>query len=237
MTFLRKLKFVFIVSISLPSLYACALYGYETTYSAKSTEVWVVDADTNKPIEGVTAVAHWELSAGEMSARSRLVQLQIMEAVTDENGRLYFPAWGPKQNPTAIGYLDWNDPEIILFKTGYKAEFLRNYPLSQPRLGALRYSDWDGKTVKMQKVVSDKSYLENRRYMNYLIDTTLTGEAKACDWKHAPKTIAALLDEERLLGEKAYTTSSLVSTLRSNERYFSDNGCGSARAFLEGLRR
>ena len=58
MTFLRKLKFVYIVAISLLSLQACALIGYDSIYSAKSTEVWVVDADTNKPVEGVTAVAH-----------------------------------------------------------------------------------------------------------------------------------------------------------------------------------
>ncbi|MEN8107236.1 MAG: hypothetical protein ABFS22_04440, partial [Pseudomonadota bacterium] len=30
-------------------------------YSAESTEGWVIDADTKKPVEGVIVVANWQL--------------------------------------------------------------------------------------------------------------------------------------------------------------------------------
>jgi hypothetical protein len=214
---------------------ACA--SYEARYSAKSIEAWVVDADTNAPIEGVIVLANWEIRAGEWQAGSRIIHLKILETVTAQDGRFYFPSWGPEPNPSAIGYIGFNDPELILFKSGFGYMALANMVLSEPRPGPVRYSDWDGKTIKMRKAVSDTTYLDQFGSLNRLLDSRLTSPDGPCEWRRVPRMIAALMHEElRLRGKGLIGISSLTSRLKTNEEYFSRNGCGSVNTFLNNLK-
>src|SRR6266849_1854255 len=80
--------------ICLLPLQACA-----TTYSAEPIEAWVVDADSGQPIEGVVVTANWELEIGTLGGNIPVGQIMVMETVTDQKGRFYFPAWGPKAVP------------------------------------------------------------------------------------------------------------------------------------------
>ncbi|MBK8568958.1 MAG: hypothetical protein IPN81_02740 [Nitrosomonadales bacterium] len=75
---------------------------HATVYSAEAIDAQIVDAKTNQPLEGVIVVAHWEVERVvptlfrscllEMT-RADAFQLQIVETVTDANGRFHFPAW------------------------------------------------------------------------------------------------------------------------------------------------
>jgi hypothetical protein len=196
----------------------------------------VVDAETNQPLEGVTVLASWEVEAGEMAARSKVYRIKLLEAVTDKNGRFYFPAWGPEPNPSLIGYIGFADPAFILFKPGYRWESRSNIVVSQPRPGALRYSDWDGKTVKMRRTVSDAAYLDNISRLRDELDLILTSGEEPCNWKRAPKMVKAVMLEEQRLKERGLTNFlSLTSRLRTSEEYFLKSGCGSVNAFLDGL--
>ncbi|MCF6199453.1 MAG: hypothetical protein L3J67_08665 [Hyphomicrobiaceae bacterium] len=61
-----------------------------TRYSAEPIEGWVIDADTKKPIEGVIVVANWQLHKSTIGGRIPAAHLNIMETLTDKNGRFFF---------------------------------------------------------------------------------------------------------------------------------------------------
>jgi hypothetical protein len=216
-------------------LQACA--AYQPAYSAKAIEAWVVDSTMRRPVEGVVAVAHWELSAGAMSARSRLVQLKILETATDRNGRLFFPAWGPELNPTALGYIEFNDPGIVLFKSGFAPMVLHNQVLSQPRPGALRESDWNGKTIALRSAAADeKAYLRELEFFNQALEG-IVREGSACDWASLPMMLKAVHAERQLMESKgirggAFGISSVDRFLVANAERFSGPQCGSPKQFF-----
>jgi hypothetical protein len=132
------------------SLAACA-----STYSAKPITAIVVDAETGEPLEGVNVVAQWILHGPTwVSAGS----LEVDEAVTDKDGRFHIPGWGPKEVPgdlpsgTRLGNAD---PKLTFFKSGYNVKNLGN-ELQPQRLRPendipIRYSDWDGKVIKLER--------------------------------------------------------------------------------------
>lgn len=102
-------------------LQACA-----TIYSAKPITATVVDAESGEPLEGVNVVAHWVMhdpawrSAGD---------LELMEAVTNKEGKFHIPGWGPRAIPSDLPMgtrLGNDDPGLILFKSGYKVAGLSN---------------------------------------------------------------------------------------------------------------
>ena len=131
------------------SLQACS-----NTYSAKAIEAWVVDAETKKPLEGVIVVAHWELRYGLEGGGS--YQLQVMETVTDKNGRFYFPAWGPKKIPEHLpreARLKTHDPGLAMYYPNYGAVVRVNDRPITSLSGhgeSERTSDWNGKTIEMK---------------------------------------------------------------------------------------
>ena len=127
----------------------CPLQACGMQYSAEAIEARVVDAETNKPIEGVIVVAHWQLYGGLHPDDAG--ELTILETVTDKAGRFHFPAWGPK---FANARLAWMDPEILLFKSGFKYERIANeliFAALSDMGPSLRRSRWNGKTIKMEK--------------------------------------------------------------------------------------
>src|SRR2546422_4340820 len=101
---------VLTLSVPLLGLPLSACHSLTFFYSAEAIEGSVADAETGRPLEGVIAVAHWQLKGG-FEGGTPIGELQILEAVTDPNGRYSFPAWGPKFALT--GYLE--DAASILF--------------------------------------------------------------------------------------------------------------------------
>ena len=162
-------------------------------YSAEAIEAWVVDAETNKPIEGVIVVAHWQLYGGLHPDNAG--ELTILETVTDKAGRFHFPAWGPK---FANARLAWMDPEILLFKSGFKFQSLTN-EITTARLRdagpSLRHSEWNGKTIKLMKPSGTaEEYAGNVDFLSGKIYSLIYASrgAKECYWKLVPQMITAL---------------------------------------------
>lgn len=177
-----------------PCVVSLTLAACAPKYSATEIEAWVVDAKTGQPIPGVNVVAHWSLEFGIEGGSRR--DLELMETVTDQDGRFHFPAWGPKPFPEGI---PWNarledlDPEIIFFKSGYFSNTVYNERNGPPYSSAgpkVRRSLWHGKKIPMHKFEGEPaSYAFN-------ISGTLTGVSYArCEWKKMPRMIAALSRE------------------------------------------
>ena len=169
--------------IALCPLQACGMW-----YSAEAIEAWVVDAETNKPIEGVIVVAHWQMYGGLHPDNAG--ELTILETVTDKAGRFQFPAWGPKFAKARLVYMD---PEILLFKSGFKYERIANeliFAALSDYGPSLRRSRWNGKTIKMEKFGGSlREYEEHLAFLRTSLDFAYRGEN--CEWKQVPRMIVS----------------------------------------------
>ena len=154
-------------------------------YHAEPIEGWVVDAETNQPLEGVIIVAHWQLRGGVMEDNP-IAQIHIDEAVTDRNGRYAFKGWGPKF--ALLGHLRDESPGLMFFKSGYKYFGTSNMPGSDTSK-----SDWNKKTVKLERFKGTlKEYSNDLGFLR----GSLGFVEEDCNWKKTPLILIAL-DKER----------------------------------------
>jgi len=121
------------------ALQACA----PPFYCAKSVHGRVVDAETQQPLTAAVIVAEWVPMT--VVFPDRTTPLHVAEDVTDANGNYSIPGWGPRFRWPLTRLRDY-DPELILFKSGYRPRFLFNH---RDRNGFVRSSDWDSKTVPL----------------------------------------------------------------------------------------
>ena len=213
------------------ALTACAA---PLQYSAEPMEATVVDAETNQPLEGVIVVAHWELRFGHAGGSSVVGQLMVMEATTDKDGKFSLPAWGPKI--AVASSLSNRAPQLLLFKNGYRYKSLWNdYTKSiEQLLQPVRKSDWNGKTIKMEKFKGTvEGYQKDISNLNDSLWFATNGDYP-CEWKKLPQMIRAIYQQRKIFEAKGIQGLwSIDVKLASNEKYFFEHGCGSTQAFLE----
>lgn len=194
-------------------------------YLANATETWLVDTETNLPIEGAIVVANWQLE-DSAAATFQLDSLVIVETISDERGRFQIPNWGPKQAPAGQVVIN-HAPEISIFKPGYLAKNVSNTFDPKMYKSYLRTSQWHGQTIKLKK---RKGPLRDY-YMNNLLslETRMTNIIQQkCGWKHIPKMILALQEEKKILDINNITNFIIgVNQLKGDQ-------CGSPAEFLNG---
>lgn len=235
--------FPLLLALVLP-LQACA-----TKYSAEPIQAWVVDIESNQPIEGVVVVAHWQLEGG-LEGGSNIGQMMVLESVTGKDGRFSFPAWGPKEIPSGLSIWHRNarlknlDPEMLLFKSGYEYLGLQNNKSLDEVRGErpyVRTSDWNGKTIRMKKFKGNlheyAEHLSNlSRALNYVTDQGYNATALEygyCEWKKIPLMINAIGKQTKIFREANIRDSTFYSHLATNEEYLVSKGCGSVKEFLK----
>jgi hypothetical protein len=183
---MKRILSLIILSAGTINLTACAL-----VYTAEPMEARVVEAGTQKPLAGVVVVAHWQLVQGTMVGSNLGGQLEVMETVTDPEGRFTFPGFGPK---TALGgqYLDDQDPELLIFKSGYESRIVRNdYQGDSPTFRIVHRSQWNGKTIEMKLFPgTETEYAEHVYHLDGDFDDFRLGED--CAWKKIPRMLVAL---------------------------------------------
>lgn len=184
----RNVLYALLPLTMMSSLSACAGYP-PLTYTAEPIEARVIDADAQQPLAGVIVVAHWELERGTVGGNVPAGQLMVMETTTDKDGKFAFAGWGPKT--VWDSFLLDNDPELLLFKSGYRYQALRNeYDSSiELRTRSVRRSQWNGKTIKMERFVGGLKEYEG--HLSFL-KGSLRFVEDDCNWKRVPKMILAL---------------------------------------------
>lgn len=207
-------------------------------YSAEAIEARVIDAGTNKPLEGVIVVAHWQLYEGGVAGRTLGPQLMVLETVTDKDGKFSLPAWGPIPRPT--GYLDERSPELLLFKPGYEYQSLANPVRTQADHSPVRRSVWNGKTIGLSRFKGAiQDYEDHFESLNRTLENIVVENPDRCDWKKIPNTIRTMNRERIHLVNKGVnpnTLSSIDKRLLLNDRYFAEKGsCGSPAKFFGDL--
>ena len=229
---MRKLLNVLLVAAFLP-LQACG-----KQYSAESIEAWVVDAETSQPLEGVIVVAHWQLYGGMHP--DQLGELMILETLTDKAGRFHFPAWGPKSVPAGLASnarLRHLDPEMLLFKSGYKYQRIANELTSAVLNDAgpsLRRSEWNGKTIKMERFGGTQE--EYAKHVHLLDDDIKFARySDDCEWKQVPRMLVEIhrlaerfeLQEIKLPGWRGGARIRKVTDVDNQQQ------CGSAKEYFQ----
>lgn len=194
---MKRFQLFVLAALMATSQMACT-NSFPDTYSAEAIEARVIDAETQKPLDGVVIVAHWQLKGG-MEGGNVVGQLMILETVTDSNGRFAFPAWGPLKRTK--GHFDTADPQMLLFKPGYDPRVLDN---ERPEFWtkhaheSLRRSVHNGKTIEMKRFGGSLTSKEAMRvYADRL--SFFTGRMRFitddCQWKKVPKMVLALQDQ------------------------------------------
>ncbi len=209
-------------------------YGSPFGYRAEAIEAWVIDADTKKPLEGVIVTANWQLEGG-WEGHYPMGQLRVMETVTDKKGRFSFPAWGPSRPKK--GYLQNSDPQLLLFRSGYKPLAMANQFRERMFRAPVRRSDWHGKTIELKKFNgSTVEYARNFEQLNHELEFA-TRQPKDCNWKDIPRAIVAMRDESKSLQEKGVrNVYSIDWHLILNDENFVKRGgarCGSPKEFFQ----
>jgi hypothetical protein len=202
---------------------------HPATYSAKAIEAWVVDEETGQPLEGVLVVAHWQL-APLLGHGPPVGQVTVLETVTDTKGRLYFPAWGPKPREPKSGLLTYYDPEIFLFKSGYRWRSLRN-DVQTLMKNSVRSSDWSGQTLKLKKVAgNDEQYAKSVEALEENLEFAFRHDD--CSWKQIPRILAVLhVESQRLIEKKINNVRSAMESWENHNKSTVEK-CGSVQTFL-----
>ena len=211
---------------------------HATTYSAEAINAQIVDAKTNQPLEGVVVVAHWEVDRVVPTFVPIMpfgndprgpFQLQIMETVTDANGRFHFPAWGPLPVPPLAALGD-RDPHLIFFKEGYVPWAISNHHPSTFDYSAssTRSSEVNGMTIKLKKFEGGlKAYAAQFTNLSGNLDFATYPRISNCDWKRIPRMLGTVIKLERSFREK------LIYSDLPNLDSIRQDGCGSAEEWLK----
>jgi hypothetical protein len=237
---LRLLAFPILLLVS-----ACAS---TQEYYGAPIEALVVDSETGAPIEGALVLALWKYKWGSFVGTVGDGHLVVMETTSDKNGRFAFPAWGPERLPSAkldrSAYIDdYADPDIAIFKPGYKRAALDNYSHTRPITERLRISAWNGKTVRLEKPKDMQEYVHLFESFNSQASNAVRGTPsnhRDCEWRKIPKTIKVIHEERKRLeelGVRRKFVQTLDEGLFANEEYHASKGCGSVRAFLQEVLR
>ena len=240
-----------ITAASLLMMQSCA----SVEYSAEPIEAWVVDAETRQPIEGVIVVAHWEL-VGPME-NYPVGQIEVLESVTDKNGRFHFPAWGPKLHLAPFSYLTDGDPELLFFKSGYKYIRVSNSLNLRPKkyyydgmpggtkekpTGLKRISFWNGETIEMERFRGADIQVHYKNLLNFSneVNSFATWHIDPCQWTNLPIAVNKMMQERKKLeaqGARFIMDRTLDQRLLEGEPHFVKK-CGlTSQTFIEGMKK
>jgi hypothetical protein len=196
---MRLLGSVVLLLVLLGSAPSQAQVKFPETYSAAPISGRVVDAATGQPLEGVIIVAQWVLQRATAGGDTYHGRLQILETVTDNEGRYRFPGWGPKPNPIEINlpglsfccFFTNRDPQLSIFKPGYRPRSLYNQKPHKPE-EPHRTSTWDGQAIPLDRFQGTAD--QWARALGFLQEDLWWGMG---DWQAFPRMILSV-EEERL---------------------------------------
>ena len=221
-----------ILALPIAYLTMCSTY-----YAAEPIRATVIDAETGQPIEGVVVVAHWELEGG-LEGGSNMGQVKVLESITDENGILNFPAWGPKRVSSGIlsnTRLKDKDPGLLFFKSSYKYLSIQNnkgLEKTASKGPIVRTSIWNGKKIKLKKFRGTISEYADE-IDHFTSDLyVLVSQGSECEWRSIPLTIAALGRLEIIYKSANLDRGTFYNYLIWNDEGYIKKGCGSTKKFI-----
>ena len=222
----------------------CAVMGL-SRLSADPIDARVVDADSGEPIEGVVAVAYWQLSQGSLAGDSLPCgAANVEEAVSDKDGYFHLSGWGPIKNPCS-GVMEEYEPMIYLYKSGYhhgqiatngvtnhgavsstKGGWWRDHPIALKKFAEINYYAW-----------TPGSYFGDFNDLNTDIETFVVHMPDQCNWKKIPNMLRQLEIERQKFRLHGSGVDGVTNQLMGLDQWFRTvaPACGSPKAFMDGL--
>jgi hypothetical protein len=193
-------------------------------------EAQVLDGATWEPVEGVIVIAQWMSKGGSIEA-SGTGYLQVMEAVTDHDGRFRFPGWGPEW----AGFIRDGTPLLSLFKDGYDSKGFDGTQRNSPAKNGVQMlnSAWNGGKIPLVKFMGtrDEYISDVHSYADIVVRHIVNGE---CMWKKIPNVLIELtrLKKEFIAEEKrgAVISSNVYSLV---DITYPPKDCGDPEATLK----
>ena len=212
-------------------------------YQFAPIEAWVVDAETGKPIEGAVVTANWELVKGGFDGPRYYGQLEVKETVTDAKGRFFFEGFSKEDSSGAE--LRESDPQILIFKAGYRFErFTNNYRDGGAGYGAMhRTASVSGKTVRLAKLRMPDEEIGSHGSLHGrlgFLTKNMPGksETEKCYWQNIPKMIIETRIHEKQASKSGALRYSIYDDLVRNSDHYSANtrvNCISPKALFAGV--
>ena len=206
-------------------------YANALSYSAEPITAVVVDEESRQALEGVHVLVLWDLQDSDGGGGPYWI---FEETITDKEGRLHFPGWGPKPVPRNLGDPAWrlgpDQPAIYLFKPGYSLEAVHN-PWESWMLGnrawtgdLVRSSVWNGKSIPIKKFQGS-----NQQYIDTLALSSDGLPTQNCLWARIPRFTAALV---AIQGGLVPRSTGLPTIKSLEDGITSPPGCASPREIL-----
>lgn len=221
---MQNIRRILLITLTYIGISGCVHF-----YSHNSIELRAIDAETKQPIEDVIAVAHWSLSRGSIGGNVEVGVLQVMEAVSDFEGKIYFQEWGPIT--TFNGYLDYRGAQIMFFKDGYNL-FSTENPDTTWRAKHPEESQWNGKTVQLKRF--KKPFSEYVRHVErYIMDLDKFRYGDNCEWKKIPLILVEIHKlRDKFKKQKIVNPTNVGLGLKKVTKVYNTKECGSPEEFF-----
>lgn len=169
----RKLLCGYLIVLMTCFLPSCGSFLSSEISSPQEVQILIIDKSTSKPVSDVILIANWNLLGTSLAGGgSAAGSLALFEVISDENGMVRIPSWGPRK--VNGGLRIPREPQIILFKKGYKyIEFLNSHMEISERSESKRIrliSEWNNKTIKLEPFIgNEKDYVNEVEYLSGVI--------------------------------------------------------------------
>jgi len=201
----------------------------------------VVDAQDGSPVAGSHVLFLGTAQEGTLTGHGgRTANLFAMETMTDDAGELRLPKQEFSAQPFFLNTI-YHNPRLVVLKPGYALLTLTNTLRVIPNLDEVTTWQYNDQIVKLKR--STDSDIPNTVYFAGLYAEQTVSEKNICFWKKIPRflvgvdRLAAEWTQKRAtITDQALRNKSVSSPLQKilmSERFFADNGCGSAKAFFE----
>ena len=157
---------ILITMLSSAALEAWTLFP-RTVFEATSFEGKIVDAETGLPIPNAVVYINWPRMTSTFGGSNPIGTVEVQEAISNSSGYYKMPGWKKSKKEAGKGWFSKSRPEMVIYASGYWPELLHNRISSDNYLARNEAwkSDWDGKTIKLKPMHSEKwQYKQWKKY-------------------------------------------------------------------------
>jgi hypothetical protein len=201
----------------------------------------VVDAQDGSPVAGAHVLFLGTAQEGTLTGHGgRTANLFAVETTTDDAGELRLPKQEFSAQPFFLNTI-YHNPRLVVLKPGYALLTLTNTLRVIPNLDEVKSWQYNDQIVKMTR--STDSDIPRTVYFAGLYAEQTASEKNICFWKKVPRFLVAVdrlaaewTQKRATIADPALRNKSVSSPLQKilmNEKFFADNGCGSAKTFFE----
>ncbi len=171
------------------------------TRESESFSGTIIDKETGKPIPNAVVVMKWPRVSRNPTAVNTRASVEIVETVTDAEGRYAIAGWVSKEKEEKFGAFSYlNTPMMLVYAPGYSSR-LRYNTYRQDMLiwkGDVLYADlvplegawragWDGEAIGLEPLHSEKwSEMQRQMHLSTVESAMAMRYLPRCQWSKLP---------------------------------------------------